>query len=598
MRVRHPSTLVSDHNSATENPRHLLWQYLLDQKWAYAVSVISIVIAEIITVQFPHILGNFTDALQAGNLTATRVMQYSLVLLAVGVGYVIFYGIGQFRNGQSGRRFEYQLRQRLFSHWELLSANYYRQRSIGDLLNHALTDVGAIRDALTGGVNTLTNAVVLLIATLYMTFATINVKLTLFSIIPLLFVPFFIVWWSPRIRDASRRVQEGLSDMADLSEESLTAIRLVKASSNEEVELNRFKQRVEVIMQRQMQRFRQSAMFQTMIPFTGSVSFAIALVYGGYLTLHHQIPLGSFVAFTLYLAMILQPLQQMGFVFNYFQRASASLARLSVLLGEVPEIQDCRNPIRVETIAGGLDVDIAEFRYPDGDRPVLKNIRFSVQPGETLGIVGRTGCGKTTLANLIPRIFEPEENSIFIDGHDIRRLSLKDLRGAISYVPQDGFLFSATVGENIAFAKENVTTKEIWQAARDSAIYDEIVDFPNGFDTLVGERGITLSGGQRQRTAIARAFVKNAPILLMDDSLSAVDMNAEKKILGALKRVRRDKTSIIIAHRLSAVRHADLILVMENGEIVERGTHEELLQLGGTYWEIYQMQENGEGAAG
>ncbi|QQE81386.1 ABC transporter ATP-binding protein [Alicyclobacillus sp. SO9] len=555
-------------------------------------------VAEFVMVQFPHLLGNFTNALKAGQLDAHKVAMYSLWLLLIGIGYVVFYGIGQFRNGQIGRRFEYRMRQQLFSHWELLSANYYRQRSVGDLLNHALNDVRTIRDALTGGVNIFSNAVFLLAATLYMTFTTVSVKLTLVSMIPICFVPLFIVWWGPRIRNASRRVQEGLSDMADLTEESLSAIRLVKASSNEDMESLRFQTRVESIVKRQMTMFKQSALFQSMIPLMGSLSFAIALFYGGYLTVAHDITLGAFVAFTLYLAMIIQPLQQMGFVFNYFQRGSASVKRLSILLEEVPEIQDPVHPAPVEAIGGKLSVHLSEFSYPDGDHPALQNVHFDLGAGQTLGIVGRTASGKTTLANLIPRIFDPPENAVFVDGHDVKALSLKDLRESIAYVPQDGFLFSATVRENIGFSRETATSAEIEQVAKDSAIYDDILDFPDGFETMVGERGVTLSGGQKQRTAIARAFLKDAPILIMDDSLSAVDMTTEKRIIDAIRGVRSGKTNVIIAHRLSAVRHADLILVLDKGTVIERGTHDELLEQGGTYADIYSMQEDTGGAAG
>ncbi len=497
---------ASGRRLSIEDPKNLLRQFLLSHKWHYALSILSIVVSEWITVQFPNVLGEFTDALQAGKLNPVKVEQYSLWLLLIGVGYVAFYGFGQFRNGQLGRKFEYQLRKRLFVHWERLSANYYRQRSIGDLLNHAMTDVQTVREAISGGMNMFTNAVFLLIATLYMTFRTISVKLTLVSIIPICFVPLFVIYWGPRIRNASRRVQEGLSAMADLTEESFTAIRLIKATANEEIEANRFVERVDGIVARQMKMFRLQALFQSLIPLMGSLSFVIALLYGGYLTVTHQIELGAFVAFTLYLAMIITPLQQMGFVFNNFQRASASLARLSVLLCDVPDIRDPEEPIVPERIAGRIDVQLAAYQYPDGDRPALEDIEFSIPAGQTLGIVGRTAAGKTTLANLLPRIFDPPPNSVRIDGYDVRQLSLERLREAIAYVPQDGFLFSTTIRENIAFGNDEASLEEIAEAAREAAIYDDIMDFPDTFDTLVGERGVTLSGGQKQRPRLPAHF--------------------------------------------------------------------------------------------
>jgi ATP-binding cassette, subfamily B, multidrug efflux pump len=579
------------------DPKSLLWQFLFARKWAYFLSFLSIVASECVTVQFPNILGNFTNALEAKRLSAHSVMVYAMLLLMVGVGYVLLYAFGQYRNGALGRDFEYLLRKHLFAKWESLSTSYFRQRSIGDLLNHALNDVRQVRDAMAGGLNILTNAIFLLAAALFMTFRTVSVKLTLVSMIPLCFIPFFIVWWGPRVRGASRQVQEALSDMADLTEESLTAIRLIKATANENVEAARFQSRVDKIVSRQMTVFKESALFQSMVPLMGSLSFSIALLYGGYMTLNHQIQLGAFVAFTLYLAMVLQPIAQIGFVINNFQRASASLARLHVLLNEKPDIQNPEHPKRIQSIQGKIQVCLSSFKYKDGQGPVLQDIVFSVGQGQTIGIVGRTGSGKTTLVNLIPRIFDPPEGSIFVDGVDVRDMSMETLREAIAYVPQDGFLFSSTIGENIGFSNEHASKEEIMEAARAACIDSEIERFSEEYDTLIGERGVTLSGGQKQRTALARAFLKDAPILIMDDSLSAVDMATEKNILSNLKKIRQGKTTIIIAHRLSAVRHANWILVLNQGRIIEQGTHESLLALSGQYAEIYQMQQAGEEAS-
>ncbi|WP_245632932.1 ABC transporter ATP-binding protein [Alicyclobacillus kakegawensis] len=576
-----------------DDPKSLLRSFLWSKKWAYGLSSLSIIASEIVTVQFPYVLGNFTDALQARRLTGHSIAMYSLTLLAIGALYMVLYGIGQLMNGHLGRAFEYQLRERMFLHWERLSAAYFHRRSTGDLLNHALNDVRAVRDALSGGMNILFNAVFLLLSALYMTFRTVSVKLTLVAIIPILFVPLFVVFLGPRLRDASRQVQEALSDVADLAEESLSAIRVVKATSNEAVEARRFRTRLDAIVVRQMAMFRRSATFQSLIPLMGSISFAIALLYGGYLTVSGRIHLGEFVAFTLYLTMMIQPLQQLGSVFNNFQRASASLRRLTVLLTEEPDIADAPKPVQPGHIKGEVEVRLPEYRYPGGNRAVLRQVQFHIPAGQTLGIIGRTGSGKTTLVNLLPRIFDPPPGTVFIDGIDVRDLALADLRQAIAYVPQDGFLFSTSIGENIGFSRETATQGEIEEAARLASIHDEIVDFPQGYDTLVGERGITLSGGQRQRAAIARALLKQAPILILDDSLSAVDMNTEKRILENLRRVRRGRTTIVISHRLSAVRHADRILVLDDGEVVERGTHDELVAKGGVYASIYAMQEGG-----
>ncbi|EPZ45101.1 ABC transporter ATP-binding protein [Alicyclobacillus acidoterrestris] len=572
----------------------LMRQFLSENKWAYAISILAIIISNFINVQFPHILGRFTNALEAHRLNLRDVLVYAILLFVVGVVYVQFYAIGQYRNGKLGREFEYLLRRRLFAHWEVLSTEYFRHKSIGDLLNHAMNDIRQVREALSGGLNILTNAVFLLLATLIMTFTTVSMKLTVVSMIPLLFIPLFIVWFGPQIRTSSRKVQEALSDMSDLTEESLSSIRLIKATANEDVETERFRAKVDHIVHQQLTLFRRSATFQAFIPTMSSISFAIALLYGGYLTLSHQIQLGAFVAFTLYIGQLVQPLQQIGFVINNFQRASASLTRLQVLLDERPSITDSAHPIELGYVRGEIEVNLPSFQYADGQVPALRNIRFHLMPGQTLGIVGRTGSGKTTLVNLLPRIFDPPAGTIFLDGHDIRDIRLEALRQSIAYVPQDGFLFSTSVGENISFGDANASREQIEEAARAAQVYDDIASFPDGFDTVIGERGVTLSGGQRQRTAIARAFLKSSPILILDDSLSAVDMKTEKRIIEELEKVRQHKTTLIIAHRLSAVRHADLILVLENGEIVERGTHDELIRLDGVYAKTYHMQQQGE----
>jgi len=587
--------MVAGRAKSGDSRIHLLGAFVAKHKWSYIISVFAIMCSEFVAVQFPRVVGDFTNSLSKGHLTSHGIMDYALLLMAIGGGTVVLYGVGQFRNGQIGRVFEYEVRTRLFDHWETLSTSYFREKSIGDLLNHALNDVRAVREALSGGFNIMSNAVFLLIAALFMTFSTVSVKLTLISMLPIVFVPIFVVWFGPKIRNASRRVQEGLSDMADLTEESITAIRLVKSTANEDVELHRFTERVDAIWSRQMAMFRRSAVFQSFIPLMGSLSFAIALSYGGYMTLTHQISLGMFVAFTLYLAMIIQPLTQIGFVINMLQRASASIARLTVLLSVQPTVVNAPNPVQPSHIEGKIAVNLPSFTYPDGDHPALADIAFTLPAGATLGVVGRTGSGKTTLVNLLPRIFDPAPGSVYVDDIDVRQLDLRSLRGAIAYVPQDGFLFSATIRENIGFSRDSISEGELVQAARDACIYDDVQQFHDGFDTEIGERGVALSGGQKQRTAIARALIKNAPILIMDDSLSAVDMQTEKQIIARFKELRAGKTNVIVAHRLSAIRHADLIIVLEEGRLVERGTHDTLLQAGGIYADMYALQETGEG---
>lgn len=584
----------AQYNDSPDEAKKLLWDYINGHKVYYAGSFLSILLAEIITVQAPNLIGRFTNLLEARELTFDLVERYSLWLLLVAIGYAAFFGIGQFRTGMMGRQLEYLFRRRLFSHWETLSTSYFNKRSIGDLLNHAMNDVQAVRQAISQGLNQLSNAVFLLCSALFMMLRTVPIRLTLFSILPILFVPLFVVWFGPRVRNASRRAQESLSSMTDLAEESFSAIRLIKATANEDVAVDRFQERVDTVVTRQLSMVRQAATFQSMIPLMGSISFVVALSYGGYLTVSHQMLLGSFVAFTLYLTMVINPLQQIGNVINNFQRASASLLRLSVLLGEQSEIADAGLPVGSTSIRGDIEVRLSSFRYPNSDTPILKDVAFSISQGQTLGIVGQTGAGKTTLVNLLPRIYDPPSGTVFIDGHDVKELSLADLRSAISYVPQDGFLFSTSIGRNIAFSKEDSLPDEVENAAQLAWIYDEIQAFPDKFETVIGERGVALSGGQKQRTAIARAFLKEVPILILDDCLSAVDMNTEKRIVSSLHAVRSNRTTLIIAHRLSAVRHADKIIVLDGGSLAESGTHDELMEKGGIYAHMYGLQQHGD----
>lgn len=568
---------------------------MLERKWGYLIAVLAIAVAEVIQVRIPHILGKFIDRLKLGATTEHVILGYALELAVVAAGYVIFIGFGQTQVGRLGRTFEYEMRQMLFAHWETLSSRYFQQHSVGDLLNHSLNDVTAVRQALSMGLNQISQAVFLFVATLYMTIRTINLRLTLFSLIPLLFIPVVIAVIRPEVRKRSRLVQEGLSDMSELAEESFQAIRLVKAASNEPIEVGRFSEKTQTIVDRQMHLVRLNTLFQASVPLLSGLGFSIGLVYGGWLVVHGRISLGAFVAFTVYFAMLVQPLMQFGVVINLFQNASASVVRLTTLLTEEPDIRDPDHPVIRDDWQGGVEVRHLTFQYAGSERPVLSDVSVKLAPGKMLGIVGRTGSGKTSLLNLIVRDYDPPLGTLFIDGEDIRQIRLEDLRRLVAYVPQDGFLFSTTIGRNIAFSQPQVVPEAVEAAAVQSRIWDTIRTMPDGIETEIGERGIMLSGGQRQRTSIARALIKSdAKILILDDSLSAVDTRTESEILGVLKRVRGQKTTIIAAHRLSALRDADWIIVLDRGRVIQSGVHDDLIRQKGLYQDLYQIQTGGE----
>ncbi|OLZ08060.1 ABC transporter ATP-binding protein [Sulfobacillus thermosulfidooxidans] len=559
----------------------------------YLLAIASIGIAKVIQVQIPFIIGEFIDQFHHG-ITPILIEDYALKLAVISALYVGLFGVGQFTIGKLARIFEGNLRQRLFQHWETLELEYFSQHTVGDLLSHVLNDVPAIRQALAGGINQSLQAIFLFAATLVMTIKDINLSLTLVSLIPLLLIPVVVVKLGPKIRHQSRVVQESLSRMSDLTEESLQSIRLIKSTGNEVIERRRFTTKVDTIYDNSMQLVRLNTTFQALIPLLSGISFAITLMYGGYLTLHHDISIGAFVAFTVYLSMMVRPLMQFGNVINIFQNSSASLLRIQVLLEAEPQIKDPLMP-RALPQKGAITFRDLSFCYDHSDHCALQHIRLRIPPGSILGIVGRTGAGKTTLARLLLREIDPPPGTIFIGDTDIRDVSRESLRDYIAYVPQDGFLFSLSIGQNIAFPLPEPDLQKIQQAASEANILAAIQAMPEGFSTIVGEHGLTLSGGQRQRIAIARALMKTqSQVIILDDSLSAVDSVTESIILDTLKKLHdQGRTLIITSHRLSALRLADHIMVLDDGEIIEYGTHAQLLAQHGFYARLYTIQSQG-----
>ncbi len=573
----------------------LILPFLKKHSPAYGIAVISVGMAKAIQVQIPNIIGNFINTFRTG-ITVPEIETYALELAAVSLGYVVLFGLGQYTVGKYARIFEGDLRRRLFSHWETLETHYFEQHTVGDLLSHVLNDVPAVRQAMAGGVSQILQAVFLLIATLFMTITKVNLELTLISLVPLVLIPIVVVRLGPKIKQQSRLVQESLSQMSDMAEESLQSIRLIKSTANEAVEMNRFSAKTDLIYERSMRQVRLNTMFQALIPLLTGISFAIALVFGGYLTLHRTITLGAFVAFTVYLSMLVRPLMQFGNVINIFQNSSASLARIHTLLQAAPSISDPEDPAPVPEHAA-IRIRNLSFTYPRATTAVLHNITLTIEPGTTLGVVGRTGSGKSTLCGILLREIDPPPGTVFIGDTDIRDLHRQELREHISYVPQDGFLFSTTIGNNIAFPldPEQAGLDTITSAASQAQILGAIRTMPQEFSTVVGERGINLSGGQRQRVAIARALIKShANVLIFDDSLSAVDTLTENAILETLGELRRQgRTMILVSHRLSSLRHADRIVVLDQGRVVEYGTPSELLGKPGLYANLYAIQSEG-----
>jgi ATP-binding cassette, subfamily B, multidrug efflux pump len=584
---------------AEQSGWRIVGSYIRQHWFVYLAGVTMVASGSLFMALIPRLLGLFTDRLRQGNLTRSEIAGFAGVLILISVVRVATGWAGRITVHRKGRILTYHLRRKLFEKWGTLSPGYYQRHSVGDLLSHALSDVEVVRELTSMGINVSVSGLAMLVTTLYLMAVHVDWRLSLAGLGPLLGIPLLVKWLGPRIRQQSHRSQEALGAMAQTVEEVIGGIRAVKAFGTEAVVIGRFERRVDGIFTEKMRFVRLSSLFGALIPLMVNLGFIAVLGYGGFLVIAKEITLGDFVAFTLYVAMLRQPLEQLGNVLNVVQRSSASLNRIAALLRVVPDVRDRDGLLLDEPLRGEIRVEGLSFRYPGTERHVLTDISFSVQPGRTLGIIGEMGSGKSTLADLLLRLYDPPEGTVFLDGRDIFRYQLARLREGIAYVPQDGFLFSTTILDNIGFSDEYPDRERAERCARITAIHDTISGFPEGFATEVGDRGVRLSGGQKQRIAIARMIYKDAPIQVLDDSLSAVDTTTERLILRNLRDLAPPcggeagagkKTTIIISHRLSAVQHADEILVLKEGRIAERGNHHLLMALGGIYAGQWLMQ--------
>lgn len=568
-----------------------LRDFFVEHKWYYILGIVWLIIIDSIQLLVPQILRRATNLLQEGKLTYAGILKYGLFIILTGLGIAI----GRFfwRNYIIGtsRKLEYYLRKKLFGHLLTLSPNFFHTHKTGDLMAHATNDIHSIRHALGMGIVMFIDSVFLTLLTIVMMVRTTNFRLTIIALFTLPFISVIVRKFGKVIHRRFRQVQEAFSQLTDTTQESFAGIRVIKSFVQEDLVIEEFNKVNRNNFEKNLKLVRVHGIFHPLINYIAAISFFIVIIYGGRLVILDLITLGDFIAFNNYLNLLVWPMMAMGWVINFIQRGIASMERINALLDEKPEIVDSVNAKELNSVEGKIQFENVYFKYPTSKDYVLKDINFTIEPGQTLAIVGKTGSGKTTIVNLLLRLYDIEKGSILIDGINIKDIKLKSIRENIGYVPQDNFLFSTSIRDNIGFAFDKAIDEETMiHSSKLAQVYDNIIAFPNQFDTVLGERGVTLSGGQKQRVSIARALAKDSPILILDDSLSAVDTETEELILNGLKSVTNQKTTIIISHRISTVKDADEIIVIDEGEIIERGTHDSLLELNGLYRYLYEKQ--------
>ncbi len=562
----------------------------IENRWRILIGLIALLIVDVLQLFIPRVIKYAIDDLTLGTVSHFRLLVYGLevLLLALGIGSLRY--VWRYFLLGAARRIEKALRDRLFTHLQTLSLSYFSHTKVGDLMAHATNDIDAVRMAMSMGVVFLVDTIILGVLTIFF-MVYIHPKLTLFAILPMPLITLITLLSSRAIHHRFEMVQKTFASLTERVREAVAGIRVIKAYVLEEREEKKLSQLSQDYIQKNLNVIKAWGMFFPIILFLSNLSMAIVLYVGGRLTILQSISTGDFVAFMSYLGLLAWPMMALGWAINVIQRGSASMGRLNRIFGETPEIFDGPGVVRWRPLKGRIDIRGLTFSPGNGGNSLLKDIQLTVNEGERMVMVGRTGSGKTIFCNMVARILESSEGHLFFDGVEIHEIPLEVLRKSIGYVPQDTFLFSDTIRENIAFGRRDATEKEIEEAARLAQIYDEVMGFPEGMNTVVGERGITLSGGQRQRIAIARAILMDPPILILDDALSSVDIQTEERVLEGLENFFRGKTSILVTHRIAPLRRADRIIVLEEGRVVEMGDHQTLLAKGGIYTDLYWQSQ-------
>ena len=568
-----------------------IMKYVKQYKFRYIAGIVTLFVVDIANIYIPKLTGTITDGLTARTMDWNGVVKCLIGILLLGLTLAVGRFLWRFFLFGASRRIERNIRNDMFAHLETLDVEYYNAHKTGDIMTRFTSDLNAVRMAIGPAIIAIFDAVVMTIMVVCQMMLYVNVKLTLLALVPMLLICLGYLYFGNLLEKLYSERQQAVSSLTDFVQESFSGVRVIKAFVRERAQLNAFLKENKNAMDKSLRIAKLQAVLMPLLDVIIGLSSLATLLYGGYLTLIGEITLGRFVAFNQYINMLVWPMLACAESAIMFTQGAASIRRIQEVLNAKTAIEDEEDVLDVEELQGNIEFNGLTFTHLGQEESVLRDIRLKVPAGSTLAIIGRTGNGKSTLVNLLLRLYRTQPGMILLDGNDIGRIPLKTLRENIAYVPQDNFLFSDTLKANIAFGTGKKDINAVIKAAEAACIHDNIIAFPESYDTVVGERGVTLSGGQKQRSSIARALMKDAPILILDDSLSAVDTDTEEHILNNLKENRKGKTTIIIAHRISTVQNADMIMVLDGGEAVEVGTHEELLDRRGIYCAMYEKQQ-------